>query len=78
MSDADPASVGAREHARAALLPRRVLLVLAVVFSAVALGLLVLVGVDLAIGRPVRGHVFMAGLNGEMATVFWMWRSRGR
>jgi hypothetical protein len=39
---------------------------------------LVLVGVDLAIGRPVRGHVFMAGLNGEMATVFWMWRSRGR
>jgi len=78
MSDADPASAGAREHARAAVLPRRVLLVLAVVFSAVALGSLLVVGVDLAIGRAPAGDVFIAGLNGAMAAVFWMWRARRR
>lgn len=59
-------------------LPRRVLLVLAVVFSAVAVGSLALVCVDLAIGRPAAGDVFIAGLNGAMAAVFWLWRSRWR
>ena len=58
--------------------PGKPLLVLAVVLSAVALGSLVLVGVDLAIGRAAAGDLFIAVLNGVMAAVFWMWRSRGR
>lgn len=73
----DPAPVAARAQARAAVLPRRVLLILAVVFSTVAVGSLVLVGVDLAIGGPAVGDVFIAGLNAVMAAVFWLWRSRG-
>jgi hypothetical protein len=57
-------------------MPPKVLLVLAVVFSAAALGSLVLIAVDLATGRPAAGDVFIAGLNGAMAAVFWVWRSR--
>ncbi|WP_344363291.1 hypothetical protein [Arthrobacter humicola] len=78
MSDAEPAPAAARAQARAAVLTRRVLLVLAVVFSAVAACSLMLIGVDLAVGRAAGGDVFIAGLNGAMATVFWMRRSRGR
>ncbi|MFM9432937.1 hypothetical protein ACFDR8_003856 [Arthrobacter sp. MP_2.3] len=78
MSETEPDSLAAREKARAAVLPLRVLLVLAVVFSAVAVGSLVLVGVDIAVGRSAGGDVFIAGLNAVMATVFWRWRSRGR
>jgi hypothetical protein len=70
--------VDTRGEPNGEVLPRKVLLVLSVVFSAVAVGSLVLVGVDLAIGRAARGDVFIAALNGVMAAVFWRWRSRGR
>lgn len=51
MGNAEPAPACARAQARDAVLPWMVLLVLAVISSAVAAGSLVLVGVDLAIGR---------------------------
>lgn len=60
------------------MLPRKALLVLTVFFSAVVLGSLVLAGIDLAIGRPAAGDLFIAGLNGAMATVFWTWQSQRR
>jgi hypothetical protein len=55
-------------------------MVLAGVFSAAALGCLVLIGVDLSIGRPVSGDLFTGGLNAILTAVFWAWfvRSRGR
>ena len=58
------------------MLPTKVFLVLAIVFSATAVGSLALVAVDLVIGRPAAGDVFIAGLNGAMAAVFWVWRAR--
>lgn len=50
------------------VLPRSPLIV-AVVFSFAALGALVLVVVNLAVGRPVAGDLFIAGLNGAAAVV---------
>ncbi|PVZ55197.1 hypothetical protein C9424_14135 [Arthrobacter sp. H-02-3] len=60
------------------MLPRKVLPVLAVVFSAAALGSVVLAVVDLAVGRAAAGDGFIAGLNGAMAALFWRWRPQGR
>ncbi|KRE64408.1 hypothetical protein [Arthrobacter sp. Soil761] len=55
--------------------PHGVLLILAVVFSVAAVGSLVLVAVDLAIGRPASGDVFIAFLNSVAAVMLWRWRS---
>lgn len=76
MSDADPAARGGR----GAVLTPKVLLVLAGVFSAVTLGCLVLVTVDLMVGRRVAGDLYMAGLNAILAAIFraWFLRSRAR
>jgi hypothetical protein len=57
-------------------LPRS-LLIVAVIFSFATLGALVLVVVDLAVGRPVAGDLFIAGLNGAAAVVFWKWWAQG-
>lgn len=52
-------------------LSSRVLWILAVVFTVAAAGSLVLVAVDLVIGRPAAGDVFIAFLNGVAAVVLW-------
>ncbi|WP_211880027.1 hypothetical protein [Pseudarthrobacter albicanus] len=76
MREADPA---ARDgNGAAGGLPPKALLVLAGVFSAAALGCLVLIGVDLSIGRPASGDLFIGGLNGVLAAVFWAWFVRSR
>jgi len=49
--------------------------ILAVVFTVAAAGSLVLVAVDLAIGRPAAGDVFIAFLNSVAAVMLWRWRS---
>lgn len=49
--------------------------ILAVVFTVSAAGSLVLVAVDLAIGRPASGDVFIAFLNSVAAVMLWRWRS---
>ena len=54
---------------------RGVLQILVVVFTVAAVGSLVLVAVDLAIGRPARGDVFIAVLNSVAAVMLWRWRS---
>lgn len=59
-------------------MPPKLLLVLAVIFSTATVGSLALVAVDLVIGRPAAGDVYVADLNGAMAAVFWVWRSRQR
>jgi hypothetical protein len=46
-----------------------------VVFTAAAAGCLVLVGLDLWVGRPAAGDLYLAGLNAGIAAVFWRWRS---
>lgn len=48
-----------------------VLRILVVVFVLAAAGSLVLVAVDLFIGRPAMGDVFVAILNGFVALVLW-------
>jgi uncharacterized membrane protein YfcA len=55
--------------------PNGVLRILAVVFTVAAVGSLVLVTVDLAIGRPALGDVFIAFLNSVAAVMLWRWRS---
>jgi hypothetical protein len=55
--------------------PNGVLRILAVVFAVAAVGSLVLVTVDLAIGRPASGDVFIAFLNSVAAVMLWRWRS---
>ena len=55
--------------------PYGVLRILAVVFTVAAVGSLVLVAVDLTIGRPASGDVFIAFLNGVAAVMLWRWRS---
>jgi hypothetical protein len=55
--------------------PRGVLQILVVVFTVAAVGSLVLVAVDLAIGRPASGDVFIAVLNSVVAVMLWRWRS---
>jgi len=52
-----------------------VLRVLAVVFAVAAAGSLVLVAVDLVIGRPASGDVFIAFLNSVAAVMLWRWTS---
>lgn len=49
----------------------RVRLLLAVVFTITAAGSLVLVAVDLLIGRPAAGDLFIACLNALAAVVLW-------
>ncbi|WP_286138842.1 hypothetical protein [Arthrobacter sp. OV608] len=56
--------------ARQSPLVRRVL---AVVFTVAAIGSVVLVAVDLIVGRPAAGDLFIAFLN-SLATV-WLWRT---
>lgn len=55
--------------------PSRVLGILAVVFAVAAVGSLVLVAVDLAIGRPAAGDAFIALLNSAAAVMLWRWKS---
>ncbi|MEW1986822.1 hypothetical protein [Pseudarthrobacter oxydans] len=55
--------------------PHRMLRILAVVFTVTAAGSLVLVAVDLAIGRSASGDVFIAFLNSVAAVTLWRWRS---
>lgn len=50
--------------------------VLAVVFTAVAAGCLVLVALDHMIGRPAAEDHYLAGLNAVAAGDFRRWRSR--
>ena len=52
-------------------------LAMAVVFTAAFLGALALVAVDLAVGRPLAGDLFVAGLNGAVAAALWALRARG-
>jgi hypothetical protein len=51
--------------------PARVQRILAVVFTVAAAGSLALVAVDLMIGRPAAGDVFIAVLNSLVAVVLW-------
>ncbi|TNB67187.1 hypothetical protein FHJ30_20645 [Arthrobacter sp. BB-1] len=55
--------------------PHRVLRILAAVFMVAAVESLVLVAVDLAIGRSASGDVFIAFLNSVAAVTLWRWRS---
>ena len=64
-------------HSPAHRRQERWLLVLAVVFTVSFLGMLVLVAVDLAVGRPLAGDLFVAGLNGAVAAALWALRVRG-
>lgn len=66
----DPAPQSDRNNA--------VLRVLAVVFTVAVIGALVLVAVDLAVGRPPAGDVFIAALNSVVAVVLWRRLSRAR
>ncbi|MFS0718018.1 hypothetical protein ABC337_09280 [Arthrobacter sp. 1P04PC] len=52
-------------------------LALAVVFTVAFLGALALVAVDLTVGRPLAGDLFVAGLNGAVAAALWALRARG-
>lgn len=51
--------------------PNRVLRILAVVFTTATVGSMVLVAVDLVVGRPVAGDVFIAFLNSLAAVALW-------
>jgi hypothetical protein len=48
------------------------------VFTFAAVGSLLLVAVDLAVGRPAGGDVFIAFLNSLAAVVFWRWSAESR
>ena len=50
--------------------------VLAVVFTVVALGSVLLVVVDLLVGRPAAGDLFIVFLNGLAAVILWMFARR--
>jgi len=52
-------------------------LALAIVFTAAFVGALALVAVDLVVGRPLAGDLFVAGLNGAVAAALWALRARG-
>ncbi|MEO5780003.1 MAG: hypothetical protein ABIQ22_09570 [Arthrobacter oryzae] len=49
----------------------RILRFLAVIFTVAAAGSLVLVGVDLVIGRPSAGDIFITVLNALAAFLLW-------
>jgi hypothetical protein len=52
-------------------LSSRALWILAVVFTVATTGSLVLVALDLVIGRPAAGDVFIASLNSLVVFVLW-------
>jgi hypothetical protein len=52
--------------------------ILIAVFSVAAVGSVVLVAVDLAVGRPAAGDVLIAVLNNLAAAVFWRWSAQSR
>jgi hypothetical protein len=52
--------------------------ILAGVFSFAAVGSLLLVAVDLAVGRAAAGDVFIVLLNTLAAVVFWRWSAQSR
>ncbi|MDQ0676604.1 hypothetical protein QFZ36_004230 [Pseudarthrobacter siccitolerans] len=54
----------------------RSLKILAVVFTAAAVGSMVLVAVDLTVGRPASGDVFIAFLNSLTAVTLWRLSSK--
>ena len=51
--------------------PQRVLRILVVVFVLALAGSLALVAVDLLVGRPAGGDVFIAALNSFVVVVLW-------
>jgi hypothetical protein len=75
MSDPAPPSDDPGGGGAVSPLVRRIL---TVVFSVAALGSLVLVAVDLAVGRPAAGDVLIAVLNSLAAAVFWRWSAQSR
>ncbi|WP_051083506.1 hypothetical protein [Arthrobacter sp. 135MFCol5.1] len=78
MSDPAP-RLGHRNEARRADVwkSRRSRRVLVVVFTVAAVGSVVLVGVDLVVGRPAAGDLFVAFLNALAAVVLWrLWLKR--
>lgn len=50
---------------------RRLMKILAVVFSVAAVGSVMLVAVDLVVGRPAAGDLFIAFLNSLAAVGLW-------
>jgi hypothetical protein len=48
---------------------------LAVVFTVAAVGSVALVAVDLIVGRPAAGDLFIAFLNSLAAVGLWQWSS---
>jgi len=73
MSDRAPRPGHNSEARRAsAWLSPRTCRVLAVVFTVGALGSVVLVVVDLVVGRPAAGDLFIVFLNGFAAVILWM------
>jgi hypothetical protein len=54
----------------------RVQRILGLIFGAAAAGCWILVAVDLVIGRPAVGDVFIAVLNSAAAAAFW-WMASG-
>ena len=72
MSDPAP-HLGRRNEARRATAwkSRRSRRILVVVFTVAAVGSVVLVGVDLVVGRPAAGDLFVAFLNALAAVVLW-------
>ena len=53
-------------------------LVLSVVFTLAAVGSVVLVAVDLVVGRPAAGDLFIAFLNSVAAVALWRLSSAGK
>lgn len=54
-----------------------ILRVLVALFTAASIGSLILVVIDVAIGRPAAGDVFIASLNCLAAGVLWRLACRG-
>lgn len=73
MSDPAPRPGHNSEARRAsAWMSPRTWRVLGVVFTVAALGSVVLVVVDLVVGRPAAGDLFIVFLNGLAAVILWM------
>ena len=72
MADEQPATGGVRWPSR------RPMKVLALVFTGAAIGSVVLVAVDLVVGRPAAGDLFIAFLNGLAAVALWRLSSERR
>lgn len=52
--------------------------VLAAVFTVAAVGSVVLVAMDLVVGRPAAGDLFIAFLNSLAAVALWRFSSAGQ